>query len=131
MTKVWRVNSMRSFIYRNNILINLFDLITVEATSINQIQAIPFQPEGVFNPNTGLTTNIGTANQGTALPQDCQYSRTSVLVYNVSSDYEEIEFRCETRYDDFTVCGHSSVIAANYTIKRCRFHIIFLISYVN
>jgi hypothetical protein len=61
----------------------------------------------------------------------CQYQQQSVLTYNVSATIPQTDFRCETGGTS-TTCGHSSAIAANYTINRCKFQFVrftFLLLY--
>ena len=60
---------------------------------------------------------------------DCQYRQQSVLTYNVSATIQQADFRCETGGTS-TTCGHSSAIAANYTVYKCKFvRFTFLLLY--
>ena len=66
--------------------------------------------------------NINNITHGTPTLSGCQYRQQSVLTYNVSETIAQADFRCETGGTS-TTCGHSSAIAANYTIYtyRCKF----------
>jgi hypothetical protein len=66
--------------------------------------------------------NTKDITHGTPTLSDCQYRQQSVSTYNVSETIAQADFRCETGGTNPT-CGHSSAIAANYTIYtyRCKF----------
>jgi hypothetical protein len=66
--------------------------------------------------------NTNDITHGTPTLSGCQYRQQSVLTYNVSETIAQADFRCETGGTS-TTCGHSSAIAANYTIYtyRCKF----------
>ena len=73
--------------------------------------------------------NVNDITHGTSTPSDCQYRQQSVLTYNVSATIKQADFRCETGGTS-TTCGHSSAIAANYTVYRCKFvRFTFLLLY--
>ena len=59
--------------------------------------------------------NTNDITHGTPTLSDCQYRQQSVLTYNVSATIQQADFRCETGGTS-TTCGHSSAIAANYTV---------------
>ncbi|CAC5415078.1 unnamed protein product [Mytilus coruscus] len=61
--------------------------------------------------------NADDYDRGMLIPQVCQNIRTSILRYNVSSDYKYTEFRCESG-DSFLPCGSSRTIASNITIYK-------------
>jgi hypothetical protein len=66
--------------------------------------------------------NTNDITHGTPNMSGCQYHQQSVLTYNVTETIAQADFRCETGGTS-TTCGHSSAIAANYTIYtyRCKF----------
>ena len=68
--------------------------------------------------------NTNGITRGTPTLSDCQYRQQSVLTYNILTTIPQADFRCETGGTS-TTCGHSSAIAANYTIYRCKFVVRF------
>ena len=68
--------------------------------------------------------NTNDIAHGTPTLSGCQYRQQSVLAYNVSETIAQADFRCETGGTS-TTCGHSSAIAANYTIYMCKFVVRF------
>jgi hypothetical protein len=70
--------------------------------------------------------NTNDITHGTPTLSSCQYRQQSVLTYNVSKTIAQADFRCETGGTSNT-CGHSSAIAANYTIYmyKCKFVVRF------
>ena len=68
--------------------------------------------------------NTNDITHGTPTLSGCQYRQQSALAYNVSETIAQADFRCETGGTS-TTCGHSSAIAANYTIYMCKFVVIF------
>ena len=77
----------------------------------------------------GDVTVYGIRNEiihGTPTLSGCQYRQQSVLTYNVSKTIAQADFRCETGGTSNT-CGHSSAIAAIYTIYmyRCKLVVRF------
>jgi hypothetical protein len=76
-----------------------------------------------------FTVNTNDITHGTPTMSDCQYKQLSVLTYNVSATIQQADFRCETGGTS-TTCGHSSAIAANYTVYRRKFvRFTFLLYY--
>lgn len=69
-------------------------------------------------------SNTKDITHGTPTLSGCQYRQQSVLTYNVSETIAQADFRCETGGTSAT-CGHSSAIAANYSIYRCKFVVRF------
>ena len=73
--------------------------------------------------------NTNDITRDTPTLSGCQYRQQSVLTYNVSATTQQADFRCET-VSTIVPCGHSSVIAANYTVYRCKFvRFTFLLLY--
>ena len=70
--------------------------------------------------------NTNDITHGTPTLSSCQYRQQSVLTYNVSKTIAQADFRCETGGIS-TTCGHSSAIAAIYTIYmyRCKLVVRF------
>ena len=70
--------------------------------------------------------NTNDITHGTPTLSGCQYRQQSVLTYNVSETIAQADFRCETGGIS-TTCGHSSAIAAIYTIYmyRCKLVVRF------
>ena len=62
-------------------------------------------------------SNTEDITRDTPILSGCQYRQQSVLRYNVSTTIQQADFRCETGGTS-TTCGHSSAIAANYTVYR-------------
>jgi hypothetical protein len=73
--------------------------------------------------------NTKDITRDTPILYGCQYRQQSVLTYNVSATIPQADFRCETGGTS-TTCAHSSAIAANYTVYRCKFvRFTFLLYY--
>jgi len=72
--------------------------------------------------------NTNDITHGKPTLSGCQYRQQSVLTYNVSETIAQADFRCETGGTS-TTCGHSSAIAANYTIYRYMYRCKFVVRF--